>query len=109
MKQLYFEYLREREGATVLNNEHSFIVYKLQPDHVYLQDIYTAPEARDQKSWLKLYNQFLELMQAEKIKLIFVSVVPSATGSDKSLSMALKFGYKLHSANNDVIYLRKEI
>lgn len=109
MKQLYFEYLKEREGASILSNEHSFIVYKLASDHVYLQDIYTAPEARDTKSWLRLYEQFLELVRAEKIKLVFVSIVPSAAGSDKSLSMALKFGYKLHSASNDVIYLRKEI
>lgn len=108
---LYSDYVKEREKKNVIENEHGFVKYKIdeKDKYMYLEDMYIRPESRG-KGFSKKMTDFLCLIAKDKgcTKLI-TSVVPSAENSHKSLLVILKYGGKLRSAYNDIIYFEKDL
>jgi GNAT superfamily N-acetyltransferase len=108
-KSLYAQYMRERENAEVLEYPWGFAIYKVAPDHVYLQDIYVVPQERDNNRGQDLMEEVAAIARSKGIKTMFGSIVPSAKGSARMEHVMLHLGFELDSAASDIIYYRKKL
>ena len=108
-KSLYSQYLREREGADLIEFSWGFAVYKMAKDHVYLQDIYVVPEERQNGRGVELMNLVADEARKQGVKTMYGSVAPSTQFSDVMIKIMMGLGFKLHSSQNDLIYLKKDI
>lgn len=111
MFNLYKSYLKERENAEVLARSNGFIVYKHLPESraTYITEVYVQPEARRTGLASELANIVTEIARSQGHTKLIGSVSPSASDSTGSLWLLLKYGFKLQSSADDIIYMSKEI
>jgi len=106
---MYAKYLQERENVHLLEYAHGFSIYKILPDCIYLQDIYVLPEFRKCGHGVTMMDDVTTIgREMGKTKLLG-SVVPSTKFGPQMLQIMLQLGFKLHSAENDIVYLIKDI
>jgi GNAT superfamily N-acetyltransferase len=106
---MYEAYINEVEGFEVLKSPEGFITYKTYPDHIYARDVYVVPEAR-KLGVARILFENLELEgRALGLTKLVTSIVPSQPGSDGRFECARKLGFRILQAQNDFIFLVKEI
>jgi GNAT superfamily N-acetyltransferase len=76
---------------------------------VYLQDIYVLPEFRQAGHGVTLMNNVADIGREMGKKLLLGSVVPSTKFGNQMMQIMLQLGFKLHSSENDIVYLIKDI
>jgi ribosomal protein S18 acetylase RimI-like enzyme len=108
-KPLYQQYVEEREQAHFIECEHGFAIYKIYPDHVYLQDIYVEPEFRQSGIGVRLMDSIILIARKMGMTKLVGSVVPSTPLGNQTLGILLKLNFKLLKSSDDIIYLVKEI
>jgi GNAT superfamily N-acetyltransferase len=108
-KSLYAQYVKEREGAEMLERPWGFAVYKWEKDHVYLQDIYVIPEKRKGGFGVGLMHAVADLAREKGLETMFGSVVPSTPFGHEMSQIMFKLGFRLHSSGHDIIYFRKDL
>jgi GNAT superfamily N-acetyltransferase len=107
--KMYKEYLRERENAELVEFDSGFMVLKLLPDALYIQDIYVKPEAR-QGGVGRMMLMHAEALAKELGKsAILGSCSPLAHGSTVSMKSMFACGFELKSCEQDMIYLIKPL
>jgi hypothetical protein len=106
---MYKDYLKERENAELVEFPHGFVVLKIFPESIYLQDMYVVPEKRmTGQAWSMLKHIEQVAIAAGKLKLV-TSCSPPANGSTISLKAILAGGFQLESCDKDMIYLTKDL
>lgn len=106
---MWAEYIREREGFEVVETDKSVATYKIAGEECYIKDIYVSKEHRRSGEAFKMGDHIAEIARANGCKRLSGTVVPSLGGSSDSLQGLLKYGFKLHSAFQDLIVLVKEL
>jgi Acetyltransferase (GNAT) family len=106
---MYAEYLKEREGKNVLENEHGFVVFKYFDEFTYIIDIYVKPEMRKSHVASVLANEVCAISKALGKKQILGSVDVRANGATDSLKVLLAYGMHVDSIDGQVIYFKKDI
>lgn len=109
MDKLYKSYLLERENAHVVEAPHGFAIYKLAPDHVYLQDIYVAPDYRKLGIGVQLMDKVADIARENNINTMYGSVAPGTPFSTNMMKIMFNLGFTLAQSSNDMIYLKKEL
>lgn len=104
---MYKDYIKERENAELIEFEHGFVVLKILPDSIYLQDMYVMPEFRRKQIGTKMLQQVEQIATAAGKKELLTSCSPPALGSTGSLKAILASGFELLSCEKDMIYLNK--
>lgn len=108
-KSPWAQYIWEREGKKMLERPEGFATYLFLPKHCYIEDIYVLPTARSSKVAQSLIAEVtIEAMAAGYTKLLGSAVV-GKHGVNESLAMALKVGFKILEAKDNVIYYEKDI
>lgn len=108
-KSLYAQYVAEREQQIVFEYARGFVGYSVEPDHVFLQDLFVVLKYRHQRVGEKLL-QYVERKARELGKeRVYVSVVPSTRLGPTMYQLALKYGYKLSHSHADSDYFVKEV
>jgi predicted GNAT superfamily acetyltransferase len=111
---MFKDYLKERLGREMLESEHGFVIYGfnclgLDMPHVYIEDIYVTPEKRKSGEAARLADKIAEMAKSKGIRAMVGSVAIDANGSEASLKVLIAYGMKPLSANNNTIYMCKEI
>jgi ribosomal protein S18 acetylase RimI-like enzyme len=111
MSSLFAKYIKEREGKTVIETDDVLAIYKFDLDHnsVYIEDIYVVPEKRKSGLGQKVADFICNLGRKQGLKYLVGSVVPSANGSDYSLKLLLRYGMRLKSSHENIIFLIKDL
>lgn len=104
-------FVKEREGFDTLENEGGYFEYKIEGDNCYIRTMYILPELRGQGLAKKLAQELTAIAKEMGCKTLTGSVVPSLnpTMATESMAMQIKYGFKLLSAHEDFIILKKEI
>lgn len=106
---LYGEYILEREGYSIIEDERGFATYVIAKDEVYVRDVYVKKEFRQEG----VASQYLKLIELEAMnvncKWIFTSVCVNANGTSDSLKAVLFYGFELHSLKGEMAYFKKEL
>lgn len=105
----YANYIKEREGKEIIEDEFGFVTYSTHQDYVYIEDIYVTPEHRRQKKCYEYADKVAAIAKENGYSKLLGSIDPEGTGAHESLLVLLNYGYKLHATHNNVIYFMKEI
>lgn len=108
-KSTYFDYLREREGVELLELEHGFVLYKVFPEGVYLQDIYIEPKYRLGGYGRKALQAVEGITRELGLSTVIGSVDCDTNGATNSLKAVLATGFELSHCNGNTIYLTKRL
>lgn len=108
---MFYDYLQERENAVVIEDGFGFAVYKINNDHLYLQDVYIRPEERSKghaKNYVKLVE---EIAKDNEKNILITSFCLNANNWFASKKVVQKCGFKYFAKDkqNKIIYCIKEI
>lgn len=106
---LYAQYIKEREGKSIIETDNAFISYVIEGDNCYIADIYIAPEFRRKNIASSLAAKVEEIAKNNNCKYLTGSVTPSFKGATVSMKAQLEYGFEILEAHNDFIILRKEL
>lgn len=108
---LFAEYKKEREGKTVLETDNVLCVYSIDRvnDALYVEDIYVKKEDRKLGLAQKTVDHLARIARTEGLSCLIGSVCPSTNGADYSLKIMLRYGFRLRSSHENIIFLKKDI
>lgn len=106
---LYGEFLKERENKEIIETEKGFITFSINGDECYIENIYVIKSERKTGLAIEFQAQVAVIAKERGCKFLSGSVVPSLPGGSESLRMLLINGFKLHSAVNNFIIVKKDL
>ncbi len=106
---MYAQYKKERENGIVVETPKGFASAVRLNDHIYIEEIYVLPEYRKSKIASKLADEVAKIGVDLGYAKMLGSVCPTAVGATESLKVLLGYGFKLLSAEENLIYFEKEI
>ena len=109
MTSLYAQYISEREGLHIIEEEHGYATYSFEPEGVYIRDIFVEKDFRHDLIASGMANKIASIAKAKGLKYLYGSVVPTANFSTSSLKVLLAYGMQLDSCTNNFILMKKEI
>ena len=109
MPSLYARYIYEREGKSIVEDEHGFATFLFLPEHCYIEDIYVVPDKRKEGIASKYADEIARLAKQKGYSKLLGSVNTKAARPDVSLKTLLAYGFIPISADKDMIYLEKLI
>jgi GNAT superfamily N-acetyltransferase len=105
----YGLYVKEREGLDILENEQGFFTYRITGEECYIKDIFITKEARRTGLATSMAEEISKIAKEKGCKYLSGTCVPSTVGSTASLKAMFSYGFKIHSSQNDLIVLIKEL
>lgn len=106
---LYGQYIFEREGFEIVEDEFGFASYFVSGEECYIRDIFVKADHRNENHASKYADQIAAIAKERGCKVLTGTVAPLAKGSTASLKVLLSYGFKLHSSNSEKIIFIKEI
>ena len=106
---LYGEYIQEREGKSIIENDFGFATFLINGDECYVCDIYIKKEHRIKNIASKFTDEIADIGREMGCKYLLGTVTPSLRGATVSMKAQLAYGFKIHAAKDDFIFLRKEL
>lgn len=106
---LWADYVKEREGHHSIEEEWGFAEFSIQPPSCFVHSVYIRPEDRRKFRGSGLVFRIEQIAKEQGCTHIWTQVWVPANGSTESLRAILPYGFKLHSALDQIIMLNKEI
>lgn len=106
---LYGQYIQEREGKSIVENECGFATYKIFGDECYIVDIFIKKEHRRSSQASSLADHISAMAKEAGCKYLTGTCVPSTSGATESMKAMFGYGFKLHACVEDKIILIKEL
>ncbi len=111
MSSLYAQYIKEREGKHIFEQEFGYATYSFHDEICYIEDIYVAPEKRKSTYASKLADGITIAAKEKGCTVLMGSVCVGTEGDDTSIKVLHGYGMKLShiDGNDNMIYFKKEI
>lgn len=106
---LYAQYVSERLGKDVLENEHGFCTCIVMNDRFYLEEIFVRKESRRAGHAQKLADEAVAWAKRMGYKKVIGSVNLKARGYLYSMKLLEIYGFKLFEANQNMLFFEKDI
>jgi GNAT superfamily N-acetyltransferase len=106
-RDLYAEYMKEREGVSFLFKEQGFVQYTINGEECYIQVIYVTPDHRRSGLAAQMADEVEAIAKENGCTFLTGSCDPRAPGSTESATAMIRTGFKLHSAKeNFIVFIR---
>lgn len=105
----YGQYIKERENLDILENENGFFTYKINGNECYIKDIFILKDARRSGVATSMAEEISKIAKENGCTFLTGTCVPSTNGATESLKAMFSYGFKVHSSQNDLIVLIKEL
>jgi GNAT superfamily N-acetyltransferase len=107
---MFESYIAEREGATLLKEEHGFGIYKSYSNEWgYLQDVYVLPEHRKAGVGKQIVARAVQLAKKSNKKALITTTDARANGATTSAISILKAGFEILKVEENAIWYIMEI
>ncbi|MBL7545620.1 MAG: GNAT family N-acetyltransferase [Bdellovibrionaceae bacterium] len=106
---LYSKYIKSRENADILEDEHSFVTYKISNGELIVLNLFVDKEARKNGFCRSLIVQLEDIARENSCKLMTGNIHLIDPGANETMQAALKIGFKLGTANQNTILIYKNI
>jgi hypothetical protein len=108
-ESLYGKYIAEREQKQILEMDSGFISYKIMGPECFMADMYIVPEKRSGWCFRDLMKEIERTALSQGCKVLTANIDLRDQGKDHTLASALRIGFKVISANGDVLLIAKKI
>ena len=107
-------YALELEKVETIETEHGFVAFRFHENgkECFIRDIFIAKEFRSgggQTLAWKLADQVVSLAKERGCTHVTGVICPSMAGASYNMAAHLKYGFQIHSAEADKIWMIKEI
>lgn len=109
MVSMYAEYIKEREGKQIIEDEKGFATFMIKGTECYIADIFIKKEFRNAGAGSNYADQISIIARENGCEVLTGSVTPSFRGASVSMQAQLKYGFEISSAHEDFILLKKEL
>lgn len=106
---LYGEYIKEREGFDIVENENGFATYKVTGDLCYIRDIYVSQASRSFAVATLMANKIEKIAKDLGCKRLMGTVDTNANGATDSLKVLLAYGFRVLRNEQSLIVFEKEV
>lgn len=106
---MYADYIKEREGMEIMEDDRGFCSYLFADTACYIKDVYVKPEYRAQGVWKEYADTITLIAKAYGYKVLQGSVDKRTRGADRSKAMLESYGMKYFTSVNGIDYYEKEI
>lgn len=106
---LFGQYILEREGKHIVEDENGFATYKFENGYVYVEDVYVVKNMRKLNTASKYLDKIAEEAKKKNINKMITSVSPAAKGTTASIKAIIGYKFELLSSTNDLVYFVKDI
>lgn len=106
---LYAQYILEREGFEIIENETSFIVYKLKGEIAFIAHSFTVKEYRMRGSMSHLLDLLKSALNKDEVKVLSATIDLRDRNATSTLQAALRYGFQVKAAENGILYIEDEI
>lgn len=103
----YLEETYEGESCYIDPQNRGWASYKISGDECYIVHCYLAPDFRGKTMMSELCQNIEKVAKDKGCKYMTGTVDLSSKNPERSMRMMITDGYKLHSAQNNVIVLIK--
>jgi predicted GNAT superfamily acetyltransferase len=108
-KSLYAQYMEELDGTEFIEYDWGFLSYRIEQNHVYIEDVYVIKSERGTNKWKKLWQDVEDVARSNGFNKVTGSVVPTRKNSTWMTKFMFKLGFKIYSSDINIIYFVKEI
>lgn len=102
---LYAKYIKEREGFDILEGEYSFCTYKIRNEECFIGHMYVDPEHRQKSLSRLMVEQLIIIAKENNCNALVGTIDLRDRGASNTMLAALKDGFKIYEANNNVIVI----
>ena len=106
---LWAEYSLERANIETIENDVSFLTYKIELSECFIQDAYVQPGARNIGIGAEMIKKLETIARERGCKFVTCFVCPGALHADVSLKAVIGVGFKLFGSSENVIIFKKEL
>lgn len=100
---LYAQYIKERQGLSILENENGFIIYKLTEQECFIQDMFVQKEYRRAGVGKDLLNRLKDI--ACGCDVILANIWLWDPNCNITLAGALACGFRVNRMNDGFIQI----
>jgi len=117
VRNLFAEYIFEREGFHTYEDERGFMTYKITGKDCYIRDMFIARDFRNTGACKELADKVTEIAKINGCTRLLGTIVP-ILGEDmaraqalatESMRLQIVYGFKIIESNPNQIVLAKEI
>lgn len=106
---LFAQYIYERQNKSIVEDENGFATYYFIENTCYIEDLYVIKDARKKGIAASYADRIAEEAKRNGASKLMGSVNVLANGATDSMKVLIAYGFSLLSANNNMIFLTKEI
>lgn len=106
---LYADYVAERENMRFLEREDCFCQYKVRDGELYIAHMFVKPEARKSGVGSFLIHSLKGIAKHEGCRALTAIVDLSVGDPENTLLGALKVGFKINQAMNNVLLIKIDL
>ncbi len=106
---LFGDYIMEREGISILEDDFGFATYKINEEECYLIDLYVVPEMRSRGYASGLANSVCKFAKNRGCTYLLGSVDSTVQSATESAKVLLAYGMRLHEVQGKMIYFVKDL
>lgn len=108
MKSLYAEYIKEIAGRETIETADYFVTFKIEKEYCFIADMYIVPEKRQKNMSFMITDKVAEIAKERGCKYL-TCTVSDKQNNGNNLFAILKYGFRINSAENHLIYFIKDI
>jgi GNAT superfamily N-acetyltransferase len=106
---LYADYLKEMWGLNTLQSDAGFATYLFDGPECLIDDLYVKPDRRKQGECFELAKRIEGLARERGCKYLTCKTSKKYFGWEGRRTVFLKYGFKEHKIENDMMYFVKEL
>lgn len=106
---LYSQYIWEREGAEIIENEVAFIIYKIIDKECMILEMFVDPISRGSNKKREIIEELSSLAIKKGCEGLSGTIDLNAKDASHALSAVLRFGFKVVQAQNNILVLYKKL
>jgi GNAT superfamily N-acetyltransferase len=101
------EYFKEIQNLDIIENEHGFILYRIEDANLHIQHMYIKPESRAMKIATALADDLVAKAKDEGCLTMTGDIEPTNNNATQSMKFILSYGLKvLEASENEIIFYK---
>jgi len=112
MPSLYGQYIKEREGVDILEDEYGFITFKfIDNETCYIVDVFVVEEMRRNNVASKYAKKVEDIAKERGCKYMLgsISTLANNFNASEKLMMANEYKFKETNSKQNMVYYIKEV
>ncbi len=106
---MFEAYVKERQNADCMKYENGFLFYRIQGEEFYIVDLFIEKSHRKSGLLETIISDASAKAIDNKCKFLSGNIYLNDTGCNRTMAAALKVGFKIMRAENNILLIVKEL